>query len=66
MIEPSRPFRRRASCCSGYVAAIRRAIYIFAIYEWNVLHEMEINDLAHRFENYSIALRNLMKEIWDI
>ena len=41
-------------------------MYIFAIYEWNVLHEMEINDLAHRFENYSIALRNLMKEIWDI
>jgi hypothetical protein len=26
----------------------------------------EINDLAHRFENSSIALRDLMKEIWNI
>jgi hypothetical protein len=25
----------------GYVAAIGRAIYIFAIYEWNVVHTME-------------------------
>ena len=140
---------------SEYVAAIGRAIYIFAIYEWNVVHAMgrlhpgfldkwrfaknpmtagtvgkkfrnavnessdlarplasnlkeaarafiesadernelvhahvysepdgrqqliyqgkdktrtwsiaEINDLAHRFENSSIALRDLMKEIW--
>jgi hypothetical protein len=30
---------------------------------WSVA---EIDDLAHRFENYSIALRNLMKEIWNI
>ena len=30
---------------------------------WSVA---EINDLAHRFENYSIALRDLMKEIWNI
>jgi hypothetical protein len=142
---------------SGYVAAIGRAIYIFAIYEWTVAHTMEklrpgflgkwrfaknpmtagrlgkkfknavgessdmarpltlklkeaaktfmefvdernelvhahvysepdgrqqliyhgkdktrtwsvaeIDDLAHRFENYSIALRDLMKEIWNI
>ena len=140
---------------SEYVAAIGRAIYIFAIYEWNVVHAMgrlhpgfldkwrcaknpmtagtvgrkfrnavnessdlarplasnlkeaarafiesadernelvhahvysepdgrqqliyqgkdktrtwsvaEIDDLAHRFENSSIALRDLMKEIW--
>jgi hypothetical protein len=26
---------------SGYVAAIGRAIYIFAIYEWNVVHTIE-------------------------
>ena len=26
----------------------------------------EIDDLAHRFENSSIALRDLMKEIWNI
>jgi hypothetical protein len=26
---------------SGYVAAIGRAIYIFAVYEWNVVHTME-------------------------
>jgi hypothetical protein len=26
----------------------------------------EINDLAHRFENSSIVLRDLMKEIWNI
>jgi hypothetical protein len=26
---------------SGYVAAIGRAIYIFATYEWNVVHAME-------------------------
>jgi hypothetical protein len=142
---------------SGYVAAIGRAIYIFAIYEWNVVHTMElirpgflnkwrfankpmtagtvgkkfknavgessdlarplalnlkeaarafveladernelvhahvysepdgrqqliyqgkdktrtwsvgeIDDLAHRFENSSILLRDLMKEIWNI
>jgi hypothetical protein len=142
---------------SGYVAAIGRAIYIFAIYEWNVVHAMEklrpgflnmwrfakrpmtagklsenfektvnaandlalpvtsrlkeaarafmefvdernelvhghvyseadvtqqliylgrhktrnwsiaeIDDLAHRFENSSIVLRDLMKEIWNI
>jgi hypothetical protein len=142
---------------SGYVAAIGRAIYIFAIYEWNVVHTIErlrpgflhrwrfaqnpmtagtvgkkfkntvgessdlarpltlklkeaaktfmefvdernefvhahvysepdgrqqliyqgkdktrtwsiaeIDDLAHRFENSSIALRDLMKEIWNI
>jgi hypothetical protein len=30
---------------------------------WSVA---EIDDLAHRFENYSIALRDLMKEIWNI
>jgi hypothetical protein len=30
---------------------------------WSVT---EIDDLAHRFENYSIALRDLMKEIWNI
>jgi hypothetical protein len=30
---------------------------------WSVA---EINDLAHRFENSSIALRDLMKEIWNI
>jgi hypothetical protein len=30
---------------------------------WSVA---EINDLAHRFENYSIALRDLTKEIWNI
>jgi hypothetical protein len=30
---------------------------------WSVA---EINDLAHRFENYSIALRDLMKEIWNV
>jgi hypothetical protein len=142
---------------SGYVAAIGRAIYVFAIYEWNVVYTIErlrpgflrrwrfgknpmtagtvgkkfknavgessdltrpltlklkeaaktfmefvdernelvhahvyseqdrrqqliyhgkdktrtwsvaeIDDLAHRFENYSIALRDLMKEIWNI
>jgi hypothetical protein len=142
---------------SGYVAAVGRAIYIFAFYEWNVVHTMErlrpgflskwrfakrpmtagtigkkfknavdessdlirpfasnlneaaktfmefvdernelvhahvysepdgrqqliyqgkdktrtwsvaeIDDLAHRFENYSIALHDLMKEIWNI
>jgi hypothetical protein len=142
---------------SGYVAAIGRAIYIFAIYEWTVVHTIErlrpgflnkwrfaknpmtagplgkkfekavnessdpsppltlrlkeaarafiefaeernelvhshvysepdrrqqliyqgkdntrtwsiaeIDDLAHRFENSSIALRYLMKEIWNI
>jgi len=142
---------------SEYVAAIGRAIYIFAIYEWNVVHTMEklrpgflnkwrfaknpmtagkvgkkfknavndsndlarpltsklkeaakifmesaddrnelvhahvysepdgrqqliyqgkdktrtwsvaeIDDLAHRFENSSITLRDLMKEIWNI
>ena len=142
---------------SGYVAAIGRAIYIFAIHEWNVVHAIErlrpgflhkwrfvknamtagtvgknfknaldessglacpltlelneaaktfmefvdernelvhahvysepdgrqqliyqskdktrtwsvaeIDDLAHRFENYSIALRDLMKEICNI
>jgi hypothetical protein len=141
---------------SGYVTAIGRAIYIFAIYEWTVIHALEklrpgflnkwrfaqnpmtartvgrkftnavnasgdparpstlklreaaktflefvdernqlvhahgysdadgtqqliylgkdktrtwslaeINDLAHRFENSSIVLRDLMKEIWD-
>jgi hypothetical protein len=26
----------------------------------------EIDDLAHRFENSSIILRDLMKEIWNI
>jgi hypothetical protein len=26
----------------------------------------EIDDLAHRFENSSIALRDFMKEIWNI
>jgi hypothetical protein len=26
---------------SRYVAAIGRAIYIFAIYEWNIVHTME-------------------------
>jgi hypothetical protein len=26
---------------SGYVSAIGRAIYIFAIYEWNVVHALE-------------------------
>ena len=26
----------------------------------------EIDDLAHRFENCSIALRDLVKEIWNI
>ena len=26
----------------------------------------EIDDLAHRFENSSIAIRDLMKEIWNI
>ena len=26
----------------------------------------EIDDLAHRFENSSIALRDLMNEIWNI
>ena len=142
---------------SGYIAAIGRAIYIFAIYEWNVVHTMErlrpgflnkwrfakspiaagtvakkfknavsessnlarplasnlkeaarafieladernelvhahvyseadgrqqliyqdkdgtrtwsvaeIDDLGHRFENSSIALRDLMKEIWKV
>ena len=30
---------------------------------WSVA---EIDDLAHRFENSSIALRDLMKEIWKI
>ena len=30
---------------------------------WSVA---EIDDLAHRFENSSIALRDLMKEIWNI
>ncbi len=30
---------------------------------WSVA---EIGDLAHRFENASIALRDLMKEIWNI
>ncbi len=30
---------------------------------WSVA---EIDDLAHRFENYSIALRDLMKEIWNM
>jgi hypothetical protein len=30
---------------------------------WSVV---EINDLAHRFENSSIALHDLMKEIWNI
>jgi len=31
----------RTPYSSGYVAAIGRAIYIFAIYEWNVVHAME-------------------------
>ena len=31
----------RTPCDSGYVAAIGRAIYIFAIYEWTVVHTME-------------------------
>ena len=26
----------------------------------------EIDDLAHRFENSSIVLRDLMKEIWNV
>ena len=30
---------------------------------WSVA---EIDDLPHRFENSSIALRDLMKEIWNI
>ena len=30
---------------------------------WSVA---EIDDLAHRFENSSIALRDLMKQIWKI
>jgi hypothetical protein len=30
---------------------------------WSVT---EIDDLAHRFENYSIALRHLTKETWNI
>ena len=30
---------------------------------WSVA---EIDDLAHRFENSSIALRDLMKEIWKV
>jgi hypothetical protein len=30
---------------------------------WSVA---EIDDLAHRFENSSVALRDLMKEIWKI
>jgi hypothetical protein len=30
---------------------------------WSVA---EIDDLAHRFENYSIALRDLMKAIWNV
>ena len=30
---------------------------------WSVA---EIDDLAHRFENSSIALRDLIKEIWNI
>src|ERR1700686_1694670 len=31
----------RASYDSGYVAAIGRAIFIFANYEWTVVHTME-------------------------
>src|SRR5258705_12324712 len=94
---------------SGYVAAIGRAIFIFANYEWTVVRTMErlrpgflnkwrfaknpitagtvgkkfknavsessnlagktrtwslaqIDDLAHRFENSSTALRDLIQE----